>query len=113
MCIRDRLKQFGHNNDYIAFLPLDDKGGRALLCINHEYTNEEVMFPGIKQRQDECNFENMTAELVDIEMAAHGVTIVEIAREDGVWKPVLDIRYNRRNQPGHHHDDRGRPRGRP
>lgn len=94
-----QLKQFGYNNDYIAFLPLDESGDRALLCINHEYTNEEVMFPGFARRQDECGFEDMTAEIVDIEMAAHGVTVVEIAREDGVWKPVLDSGYNRRISP--------------
>ena len=41
----------------------------------------------------------MTAELVDIEMAAHGVTIVEIARGDGRWRPVLDSKYNRRISP--------------
>ncbi|MGH6867244.1 MAG: PhoX family protein [Methyloceanibacter sp.] len=93
-----QLKQFGYNNDYIAFVPLDDSGTRALLCINHEYTNEEVMFPGLK-RQDECCFEDMTAELVDIEMAAHGVTIVEIAREGDTWRPVLDSDYNRRISP--------------
>jgi uncharacterized protein len=94
-----QLKQFGYNNDYIAFLPLDESGDRALLCINHEYTNEEVMFPGFARRQDECGFEDMTAEIVDIEMAAHGVTVVEIARQDGVWKPVLDSGYNRRISP--------------
>ena len=33
-------------------------------------------------RQDVICFPDMTAELVDIEMAAHGVSIVEIARED-------------------------------
>jgi secreted PhoX family phosphatase len=46
-----QLKQFGYNNDYIALFPLDADGARALLCVNHEYTNEEVMFPGIV-RQD-------------------------------------------------------------
>ncbi len=93
-----QLKQFGYNNDYIAFFPLDASGDRALLCINHEYTNEEVMFPGLK-RQDLCCFEDMTAELVGIEMAAHGVSIVEIAREGSSWRPVLDSRYNRRISP--------------
>ena len=91
-----QLKQFGYNNDYIAFFPLDDSGARGLLCVNHEYTNEEVMFPGIDDRQDLSGFEKMTAELVDIEMAAHGVSIVEIARNGADWAPVLDSRYNRR-----------------
>ena len=35
------------------------------------------MFPGLA-RQDLICFPDMTAELVEIEMAAHGVTIVEI-----------------------------------
>jgi secreted PhoX family phosphatase len=96
-----QLKQFGYNNDYIAFFPLDAEGGRALLCVNHEYTNEEVMFPDLP-RQDLICFPDMTAALVEIEMAAHGVSIVEIARgEDGDWRPVLDSKYNRRISPSH------------
>jgi secreted PhoX family phosphatase len=93
-----QLKQFGYNNDYVAFIPLGQEGERGLLCVNHEYTNEEVMFPRIG-RQDLTCFPDMTAELVDIEMAAHGVTVVEIARDNGLWHPVLDSRYNRRISP--------------
>ncbi len=93
-----QLKQFGYNNDYVGFIPLDDAGRSGLLCINHEYTNEEVMFPGLV-RQDLICFPDMTAELVDIEMAAHGVTIVEIARDDDGWRPVRDSKYNRRISP--------------
>ncbi len=94
-----QAKQFGYNNDYIAFFPLEGTGKRGLLCVNHEYTNEEVMFPGIKQRQDTSGFEDMTAELVDIEMAAHGVSIVEVARDGEDWRVVLDSPYNRRISP--------------
>ncbi|MEM1045784.1 MAG: PhoX family phosphatase [Pseudomonadota bacterium] len=91
-----QLTQFGYNNDYIGFVPLDDTGDRALLCINHEYTNEEVMFPGLG-RQDKIGFTGMTKELVEIEMAAHGGTVIEIARgADGKWSPVLESRFNRR-----------------
>jgi uncharacterized protein len=93
-----QLKEFGYNNDYIAFFPLDADGARGLLCVNHEYTNEEVMFPGIP-RQDLICFPDMTAELVDIEMAAHGVSIVEIRREGEDWHVVLDSPYNRRISP--------------
>ena len=93
-----QLKQFGYNNDYVAFIPIGENSDRGILCVNHEYTNEEIMFPGIV-RQDLICFPDMTAELVDIEMAAHGVTIVEIARRDGQWRPVIDSNYNRRISP--------------
>jgi len=92
----DQLKRFGYNNDYVGFVPLAEDGSRGLLCVNHEYTNEEVMFPGIG-RQDRSGFADMTKALVDIEMAAHGGSVFEIARgADGKWAVVLDSRYNRR-----------------
>ncbi|MEM8813207.1 MAG: PhoX family phosphatase [Pseudomonadota bacterium] len=91
-----QLKQFGYNNDYVGFIPLTDNGSRGILCVNHEYTNEEVMFPGIG-RQDKKDFADMTRELVEIEMAAHGGTVIEITKgADGKWTPVLDSKYNRR-----------------
>ena len=94
-----QLQQFGYNNDYVGFTALNDDGTRGLLCVNHEYTNEEVMFPGLG-RQDRAGFEGMTKELVDIEMAAHGGSVVEIAKgEDGKWTLVRDSRYNRRISP--------------
>ena len=93
-----QLKQFGYNNDYVGFIPLDQSGTRGLLCVNHEYTNEEVMFPGIG-RQDTTGFKEMTAELVEIEMAAHGVTVVEISRDGDRWRVVLDSPHNRRISP--------------
>jgi uncharacterized protein len=93
-----QLKQFGYNNDSVGFIPLDQSGARGLLCVNHEYTNEEVMFPGIG-RQDTTGFKEMTAELVEIEMAAHGVTVVEIARDGDRWRVVLDSPHNRRISP--------------
>jgi secreted PhoX family phosphatase len=94
-----QLKQFGYNNDYVGFTPLNAEGTRGLLCVNHEYTNEEVMFPGLG-RQDKAGFEGMTKELVDIEMAAHGGTVVEIVKgADGKWAVVRDGKMNRRITP--------------
>ncbi len=90
-----QLRQFGYNNDYVGLVPLNAQETRALLCVNHEYTNEEVMFPGLG-RQDRKGFADMTKEIAEIEMAAHGGTIIEIERESGGWAPVLDSRYNRR-----------------
>ncbi|GFE49836.1 dTDP-glucose 4,6-dehydratase [Roseobacter cerasinus] len=97
--VEAQLKQFGYNNDYVGFTALNDEGTRGLLCVNHEYTNEEVMFPGLG-RQDRDGFKGMTKELVDIEMAAHGGSVVEIAQgADGKWALVRDSQYNRRITP--------------
>jgi uncharacterized protein len=56
------------------------------------------MFPG-GGRQDTTGFKDMTCALVDIEMAAHGVMIVEIARDGQEWRVKLDSPYNRRISP--------------
>lgn len=94
-----QLQQFGYNNDYVGFTALNDEGTRGLLCVNHEYTNEEVMFPGLG-RQDKADFVGMTKELVDVEMAAHGGSVVEIAKgADGKWALVRDSEMNRRITP--------------
>jgi secreted PhoX family phosphatase len=94
-----QLRQFGYNNDYIAYFPIDGSSSHGLLCVNHEYTNEELTFPALKERQDTTGFKDMTEELVDIEMAAHGVTVVEIARDGEDWRVVLDSPHNRRISP--------------
>lgn len=87
-------KQFGYNNDYVGFAEIEP--GRGMLCVNHEYTNEEVMFPGIG-RQDRDGFPSMTKELVDIEMAAHGGSVFEIAKGgDGKWAINRNNPANRR-----------------
>ena len=91
-----QLKQFGYNNDYVGYVELEE--GRGLLCVNHEYTNEEVMFPKIG-RQDKKDFVDMTPELAAIEMAAHGGTVVEISRASGKWEVVKDSPFNRRITP--------------
>ncbi len=90
--------QFGYNNDYIGYAPLPVGSGssdRALLCVNHEYTNEEVMFPGIP-RQDRDGFPDMTPELVAIEMAAHGGSVVQVEKVGSKWRPSGDTTLNRR-----------------
>lgn len=91
----EQAQRFGYNNDYLAFFPLQDDGQRGLLCVNHEYTNPEVMFPGVG-RPDFKDFAGMTVDHVGVEMAAHGVTVVEIARQNGQWWPLLSSPRNRR-----------------
>jgi uncharacterized protein len=85
--------QFGYNNDFVGVLPFGD-GDRALLVVNHEYTNEELMFPGF------TGLDALTVEQIEVAMAAHGLSVVELARvgRTGQWQPVGGRRlpYNRR-----------------
>jgi secreted PhoX family phosphatase len=92
----EQARRFGYNNDFVGFFPLDEKGTRALLCVNHEYTSPEVMFAGLKGRPTSNDFADITEARVEVEMAAHGASVVEIALIDGKWRPVTGSRFNRR-----------------
>jgi secreted PhoX family phosphatase len=92
----EQTQRFGYNNDYIAFFPLDERGTRGFLCVNHEYASPEVMFAGVGVRPDRNDFAKITEAHVGVEMAAHGVAVLEIAFEGGKWKPVLSSKFNRR-----------------
>lgn len=91
--------QFGYNNDFLGVAPLpqgSNSPDHGLLCVNHEYTDEEVMFPGLGGEQQEAKFVKMTKELVDIEIAAHGGSVVEIKKTGGKWAYDPASKYNRR-----------------
>lgn len=99
-------KQFGYNNDYVGFIPLDGADDHGLLVVNHEYTNAELMFPNWAtigkdgEGKDKVMMGEFTKDIVDIEMAAHGGTVIEIRKENGKWVPVLDGAMNRRLHVG-------------
>ncbi len=96
---QSQLGRFGYNNDYIGFVPLPYGSGASnhgLLCVNHEYTNDELMFPGLPSGDD-----NVAAALSEAQvktcMAAHGNSIVEVQRDGkGNWSVVTDSPFNRR-----------------
>jgi uncharacterized protein len=91
-----QAKQFGYNNDFLGYIPLEGSR-RGLLVVNHEYTNEELMFPGIGRQDGAKKFAGMTQGLADIEMAAHGGSTIEVARgADGKWLVVAGSKYARR-----------------
>lgn len=99
-----QLAQFGYNNDFIGFVPLpagSQSSERGLLCIHHEYTNDDLMRAGLPDgatREETVAF--YTRNVVETSMAAHGGTIIEVARgETGKWQVVQDSEYNRRITP--------------
>lgn len=73
-----QAQQFGYNCDFIGYLPLpqgSDASMRGLLGVNHEFTLPLLMHPGWDGKP-----ESVTQEMVDIRMAAHGFSGVEIVR---------------------------------
>jgi secreted PhoX family phosphatase len=85
-------RQFGMNNDFIAYMPLprgSNSSIHGLLCVNHEYCIARLMWPADTASP-------LTREQCDAEMAAVGHSVVEIAREGKAWRMVRNSRYNRR-----------------
>lgn len=92
-----QARQFGYNNDYVGYVPLEGSAEHGLLVVNHEYTNDHLMFPGIvKIAEGKIEVAPADQKRVDIEMAAHGGSIVEIRKEGGKWQVVRDGKLNRR-----------------
>ncbi|MGL5825651.1 MAG: PhoX family protein, partial [Nocardioides sp.] len=80
--------QFGYNCDYLDIIETNARGTRALLVANHEYTNEEIMFPPEMSEED----------VIRTAWAAHGLSVVQLRRRrrGGTWTYVKDARVNRR-----------------
>jgi len=96
-----QARQFGYNNDYVGFIPIDGSSEHGLLVVNHEYTNSHLMFPGVvqiveKEGKKVVDVPPLSKELVDVEIAAHGMTVVEIVRQNGKWTTKVDSPFNRR-----------------
>ncbi|GGK86841.1 hypothetical protein Ppa06_45910 [Planomonospora parontospora subsp. parontospora] len=87
-----QAQQFGYNCDFVTFFPMG--GHRGLLWVNHEYSDEALMFRGY------TGGASATEEQIRIGLAAHGGSVVEIERvgNSGQWRLVTRgrRRYNRR-----------------
>ncbi len=87
-------RQFGYGNDYLAYFPLPHPDGeagsdRGLLFVNHEATVPELMFKTYHSGES-------TLAECEVQLAAHGLSVVEVAREGGLWSVRADSSYNRR-----------------
>lgn len=84
---------FGYNNDFTAFIPLDDKNPHeGFLWVNHEYpTPFLVCGHSILGNK---NFK--TKEQVDIEMKTVGGSLLHVKFHNNAWKVVFDSKHNQR-----------------
>jgi secreted PhoX family phosphatase len=92
--------QAGYNCDFLAFFPLPPGSNSAregLLWVNHEYTDEVMMFRSYRPSGQDDRPTPPTRDQVDIALAAHGASVVHVrTTASGRWEYVLDSRYNRR-----------------
>jgi uncharacterized protein len=104
----EQEQQIGSHHDGMHYFPMaDDPNGHGILCVNHEYVDQPVLHvngPTLvdgKRPNDE----------VRKEIAAHGVSVVEIQKdENGIWG-VVDSLLNRRITAGTEMEIRGPVRG--
>lgn len=92
---RSQALQFGYNVDWMGFFPLPGyevkNPSHGLIAVNHEYTNPELMF------KNWAGFDNQTKDQSEVELEAHGLTVVEVMRDrNGRWRYIQGSRYNRR-----------------
>ena len=83
------------------FFQLDRDGRRGLLCVNHEYTNDELMFPGRLGLGREgaaalAAWCRRYPEAARVGLAAHGASVIELQLERAQWRVVQGSRFTRR-----------------
>ncbi|MSR14942.1 MAG: PhoX family phosphatase [Gammaproteobacteria bacterium] len=91
----DYAGRFGYNNDFLAYWPLQPLIGernRGVLCVNHEFTNPQLMWTGCLTTPE------MDRSRTEVEGAVLGHSVVEIAQDgrEGGWRYEPCSRFNRR-----------------
>jgi len=83
---------YGYNNDYVAFMPFEGEDNKGLLCVNHEYTQPELIFPPEFLR-------NNKIKALEIAFETMGHSIFEVEKISGKWRINKNSIYNRRITP--------------
>ncbi|MDY6841514.1 MAG: PhoX family phosphatase [Pseudomonadota bacterium] len=98
----DYDQRCGDENDGMHFFGLSENGqydpsvsDRGILCVNHENLEDATLHQNGVTAATDNNGVRPKIE-VDREMAAHGVSCVEVRKIDGNWTYVKDSTFNRR-----------------
>lgn len=83
----EQAVQMGMHHDGMHFYPLEGSN-RGLLVMNHEYVDD-----GLLHRDGVATW---SAEKVRKAQAAHGVSVIEVALQEGRWQVVRPSPYARR-----------------
>lgn len=95
-------RQFGYNNDAVHFFALGSDASRGIVCVNHEFTNEELFLPGLVRIEKAdpaqiADYVRRHPQIVPLTLAMHGVSVTVIERDRrGRWRHAPGSRYARR-----------------
>ncbi|MFO6424729.1 PhoX family protein [Motilimonas sp. KMU-193] len=90
----DQANAMGMHHDGLHFFPLNEQGDDGLLCINHEYIDQNALHPDGSDKDD--NGIRSSVDQVRKEINAHGVAVVRIQLIENEWKVVNNDPLNRR-----------------
>ena len=65
----------------------------GLLVVNHEHTKARMMHAGVRDEAD------MNPSQMEVDIMAHGMSVIHIRRIDRQWKYLMDSPYTRRVTP--------------
>ncbi len=90
--------QAGMHHDGMHYFPIDllqggDSSLHGLLAINHEYIEPALLHTTGGYSDDSASY---TQEKANKELAAHGVSIIEVKLENNNWSVVRPSKYGRR-----------------
>jgi len=95
-------RQFGYNCDAVHFFPIEGSAARGIVCVNNEFTNEELFLPGLEDLETPAServarLVRQHPQVVRLTQAMHGVSMAVIERDAaGRWRHVPGSKYARR-----------------
>ncbi|WP_318497588.1 PhoX family protein [Photobacterium leiognathi] len=92
----DQLNALGMHHDGMHFFPLNEASTDGLLCINHEYIDQQALHP--KWDKDAERAKEVRTDIDEIrkEINAHGISVVRIKLKDNQWQLIDNDPLNRR-----------------
>jgi secreted PhoX family phosphatase len=90
--INTKGERFGYNNDFLAFVSLDNNPNEGLLWVNHEYVHPLFVSGHVV----DDNYTRKTKDQAQTEMKAVGGSIIHIKKIGTDWTVVKNSSYNRR-----------------
>ncbi|WP_318495422.1 PhoX family protein [Photobacterium leiognathi] len=92
----DQLNALGMHHDGMHFFPLNEASTDGLLCINHEYIDQQALHPKWDKDAERAKEVRTNIDEIRKEINAHGISVVRIKLKDNQWQLIDNDPLNRR-----------------